>query len=128
MTLRDSALKAIGTLPAEQVTVDGLTFEVRGLSVGDANELYERLSVRKGGQVTVDTKKWNVEWVIACVHDPDTGNKVFEAADRDSLQAGRSDFVTELARAAAKLSGYGADDDEAARALKADPTLDPGSS
>jgi hypothetical protein len=28
-----------------------------------------------------------VTWAIACTHDPETGAKVFEAADRDTLQA-----------------------------------------
>ena len=120
MSLRDDALKAFGALPSERVTAGGLEFEVRGLSVKVANDLYARITVRKGGEVEVDRERWNVEWVIACTFDPKTGERVFETADRDTLLGSAAFPIQALATAATRLSGYGSDDTDAARELKSE--------
>jgi hypothetical protein len=120
MGLREDTLKTLSDLPGEIVETHGLRFEVRGLTVRDANGLYDRLSKRVGDTVEVDREKWNAEWCIASVFDPDTGERVFDPADRDSLLAGRADLVQVLAQAAARLSGFGGDED-AARRLKSEP-------
>ena len=120
MSLRDDALRAFGALPSEKVDVDGLVFEVRGLSVKDANALYDRITVRKGSDVSVDRERWNVEWVMACTFDPATGERVFEAADRDTLLGSAAFPVQTLAAAATRLSGYGSSDDDAAREMKSE--------
>jgi hypothetical protein len=115
-------LAKIATLPVETVTVDGDLYEVRGLSVRDANRLYGRLVKRgPGGDTEIDRDKWNVAWAIAAVFDPEDGTAVFDDADLDLLMAGRSDIITELARHAARLSGYGGGDEDAAREMKSEP-------
>ena len=119
MSLRDKALEAFGDIPTETVDAAGLTFEVRGLIVADAAELFDRLTVKdRHGETTVDKKRYQVEWVIAATHDPDTGDKVFEAADRDTLLGAAAFPVSTLAKAALELSGYGGSDEDAARELK----------
>lgn len=119
MGLRDDALRTIGAVPSERVSVAGLLFEVRGLTVKDAAALYQRISRRTPrGEVEVDRERAMPEWVIACTYDPESGERVFDPADRDSLVAGQARVVNELGSVAMRLSGFGGEEGAAAAELK----------
>ena len=119
--MRDDALKAFGALPTERVTAGGLKFEVRGLTVKDADDLHTSITKPDGeGGRKVDTKRWHVAWAMACTYDPETGEKLFDPADRDTLMGGANLPISQLGTVAAKLSGFGGDDVDAARELKSE--------
>lgn len=109
MSLRDDALNA-ADVPEELVTVPewgGSVFLVRGLTAGEQADFYDKVSVVKNGEVTINKKLWSVELVIACAFDPETKKRVFEAADRDALNRKSAAVLNRLAFAASRLSGLG---------------------
>ena len=115
MGLRDIALNA-ADVPEELVVVPewgGAEYLIRGLTAGEAVDFYDRATHRdKGGELRVNRKWWGPELLIACVYDPATNARVFEAADRDSLGRKSSAVVTRLAAVAARLSGLGGDEQD----------------
>lgn len=125
MSLRDELLKAWGEVPTEEHTdsATGKAIEVRGLLVKDANALYDSITKRdpRTGDVSVDRDRWNVAWVLACAFNPETGEPIFEDADRDTLLGSAAFPVQEVAAVATRLNGYGVSDDDAARELKSEP-------
>ena len=74
----------------------GVTVEVRSLSARDRAAFNRR--VFKDGEG--DLEKWYTDMAIASVYDPDTGDRVFDQADRDTL-AGKSVKALERIIAAA---------------------------
>lgn len=113
--LRDSALNA-ADVPEEIIDVPewGGRYLIRGLAAGEAVDFYER-TVQKDprtGDLKVNRKWWGPELLIACVYDPDSKERVFEAADRDALGRKASSVVTRLAGVAARLSGLGGDEQD----------------
>ena len=116
MSLRDLALNA-ADVPEELVSVpewgDG-KYLIRGLTAGEAVDFYDRAVVKdpRSGEMKVNRKWWGPELLIACVYDPETKARVFEAADRDALGKKASAVVTRLAGVAARLSGLGGDEQD----------------
>lgn len=113
MSLRDSVLNS-ADVPEELVTVKGWgdkPFLVRGLTAGEQADFYARVSTidPRSGEVTVNRKHWAAEMVIACTYDPESKAKVFEAADRDTLNLKSAAALNRLATVAARLSGLGDD-------------------
>lgn len=113
MSLRDKALNA-ADVPEELVTVKewgDAVFLVRGLTAGEQADFYGRVSLidPRTQEVTVNRKHWAAEMVIACTYDPTTKAKVFEAADRDTLNKKAASALNRLAGVAARLSGLGDD-------------------
>jgi hypothetical protein len=88
-----------------------VTVEVRGMVAADRFRLLQTSSI----DGKVNFQRWFPDLVIACVYDPETGEKVFEAADRDALLAKSGKVVGSLAEVASRLSGLSDADVEAAK-------------
>jgi hypothetical protein len=111
--LRKTILEREDTL-SESVTIEewDVTVEVRGMTAGDRFRLLQTSSV----DGKVNFQRWFPDLVIACTYDPDTGEKVFEPADRDTLLTRSGRAVGQLAEVASRLSGLSDTDVEAAKA------------
>lgn len=112
MSLRDTILNA-ADVPEELVPVPewGAKVLVRGLTAGEQADFYTRVSTidPRSGEVTVNRKHWAAEIIIACCYDPETKSKLFEAADRDTLNKKAAKATDRLSSVAARLSGLGDD-------------------
>lgn len=108
--IRKAALNAV--VPTEQVTVpewDGQTVEVRGLTAAQQTQLAAEIRDSDG---TVSQSKFYPALIIACVHNPDTGELVLDPADLDTLLGGPASVITRLGGVCARLSGFGDFDDD----------------
>jgi hypothetical protein len=107
------------TLPSERVEWrDGVTVEVRGMTVGEQRGFLTRLSRKgEGGDTTIDQENWVPELLIAMVRDPEDGKRVFDPADRDVIKAMRADEVQAIAAACMRLGGF-VDNDRTVADLK----------
>ena len=105
VNLRESVLNA-KDVPEQLVDVPewGGTFLVRGMTVKDRASYYSRITVND----KIDATLLNPELLIACVYDPETGRKVFEASDRDMLGSKSAQAAEKLTSVAMELSGIGA--------------------
>lgn len=110
--LRKTALNA-EDIEKEIVDVPewGINVEVRGMAAADRFRLLQTSSV----EGKVNFQRWFPDLVIACVYDPDSGERVFEPADRDALLAKSGKVVGSLAETASRLSGLSDADVEAAK-------------
>lgn len=101
-------------LQSEDVTIPewGVTVQVRGMTAGDRFRLLQNSSI----DGKVNFQRWFPDLVIACVFDPESGEKVFEPADRDILLERSGKAVGQLAEVASRLSGLSDTDVEAAKA------------
>lgn len=86
--------------------------EIRSLSGKERATLLSRASKADGG---VDLVRWFPDLVIATAHDPETGDKIFEQADRDALNAKNGAVVSRLATVAQRLAGMLESDIEEAK-------------
>jgi hypothetical protein len=103
--IRQKALNA-KDVPAEVVTVpewDDVKIEVRGFTVQERLDFYNR--VADGDQV--NRENFLPELVISCCFDPDSGQKVFEPADRDMLKTKSAAAIERITAVATRLSGLG---------------------
>ena len=122
-SIRDIALNA-KDVRTELVTVpewDDVKIEVRGFTLGERLAFYDR--VADDGQV--NRENFLPELVIASSFDPDSGQKVFEAADRDMLKTKSAAALERLTTVATRLSGMSDDDvTDAETDLEETPTDD----
>lgn len=81
----------------------GVTVLIKGMSAKERALLLKRVS--KGGEV--DLGLWFTELTIRSTHDPETGEKVFDPADRDVLANKSGAAVSRIAEEASRLSGLG---------------------
>ena len=107
VNIRQAALNA-KDVKTELVEIPewGATVEVRGFTLGERLEFLQR--VAPNGEVNRD--HYLPELVIASVFDPDTGQKVFEPADRDMLKTKSAAAVDRITSVANRLSGIGEDE------------------
>lgn len=94
--------------------------EMRSLTVNEQYDLMDRCRKPDG---ELDARLLAVETVIAAAYDPDTGEREFEAADRDYLLDSDSQAFSKLLDAANTAAGLD-DVDEMARGLEESPTAD----
>lgn len=90
---------------SERVTLkelDGIEVEIRGLSFGAAVDLQNSA---KDGDGTMDVKRLYPALVIATVFDPETGEQLFDPADRDPLLELPSLALDELGDHCGRVSG-----------------------
>ena len=115
MSLRDTILTANDLDESiEDVPEWGVKVTMRGMTAKQRIELVDRAPKDKGYMYS--------DILIELAHDPETGDQIFEKADREAL-SGKSGGVQErLALVALTLSGVSTDDaeDEVAE----DPTSD----
>lgn len=99
------------------------TIQVRGMNGKERAKLLKGAAA--GGEVNME--KWFPDLLIATVHDPETGEKVFEPADRDALNAKSGSAIATIADVAARLSGLGETDVQLAKEELSGETLNPDS-
>ena len=93
---------------------------------GDAKIMVRSLNARERAKLvqtsmsgptgTFNFERWQIDLLIATACDPDTGDKIFEAADRDTLLKKNSAAVARITDVAQVLSGLGEAAVEAAKA------------
>lgn len=89
----------------------GIKIEVRGMTAKERAKLLK--SSATSGEVNMVT--WFPDLIIATAYDPETGEKVFEPADRDAINAKSGAAVSALSDVAARLSGLGETDVQIAK-------------
>lgn len=108
-SLRERILSA-QDIQSERVHVPEWDVEVEVRSMTGA----QRARVLQGATVDgeVDLERLYPILLIETVYDPETGEPVFEAADRDALNAKNSGALERIAKVAMRLSGIepGAED------------------
>lgn len=94
----------------ETVTVPewaGVTLEMRGLTGKErARYMEEAFDVSTG---TANFERIYPALIIASAHDPETGDLVFEPADRDILNSKSAAALERIGKVAARLSGLDKD-------------------
>lgn len=103
---REDTLRESVFVPEWDVTV-----EIRGMTAGDRFRLLQNTSV----DGRVNFQRWFPDLVIACTFDPETGEKVFQATDRDTLLTRSGKAIGQLAEVASRLSGLSDADVESAK-------------
>lgn len=94
----DDILKEIVEIPEW----GGIKIEVRSLTGADRARILET-GVDALGNVSL--QRVYPEMVIASAYDPDSGERVFEEADKDGLMSKNALAIDRLAMVATKLSG-----------------------
>lgn len=102
MSLRETILAA-DDIASEIVEVPewGVKIEVRGMNGADRSRILSRAAEGSGisvGDMYVDT-------VIASCYDPESGERVFTAADKDALLGKSASAIDRLATVGMRLSG-----------------------
>jgi hypothetical protein len=103
VSIRDRILTS-DDIPSELVEVPlwGVTLEVRGMTGSDRATMLKAAMTPEGG---VDLQAFYPEIVIACSYDPETGERVFVASDRDSIMAKSGKAIDAVATVGLRLSG-----------------------
>jgi len=128
MNLRDKILAA-QDIPSETLTVKewDVTVLVKGMSAGERITLMQNAYDQTTQQVNMAAVYPDV--VVACVHDPDTGEALFTTADKDALMSKSSAAIESIAAVGLRLSGIGAEsEDEAGKGSLSTPSDDSSSS
>jgi hypothetical protein len=115
MNLRDKILAA-ADIPSEPITIPEWDVEilVKGMSAGDRIALMQEAFDQQTQQVNM--AKVYPDVVVACCHDPKTGEAIFSAADKDAILGKASAAVEKIAEVGLRLSGIGKEaDDEAGK-------------
>ena len=111
-SLREKILAA-KDIRSERVHVPewGVEVEVRSMTGA------QRARVLQGATVDgeVDLERLYPILLIETVYDPETGEPVFDAADRDALNAKNSGALERIAKVAMRLSGIDAGAEDAAK-------------
>lgn len=104
MSLRDQILNT-QDIPKESVTVPewGVTIEMRGMTGAERTRIMD-LAMDAGGELNLQSIY--PEIVISTAFDPETGEKVFEPADRDALLSKSANALDRVALVGMRLSGF----------------------
>ncbi len=100
----------IDDIPTEVIAIEeweDIKLEIRGMT-GKERAGFLRRTTADGGEVSFE--KFFPELVIATVYDPESGEKVFEPADRDHLNKKSGAALGRIADVAQRLSGLGTTD------------------
>ena len=103
VNIRSKALNA-KDIRSELVEIpewDHVKIEVRGFTLQERLDFYGRVS---DGE-TINRDNFLPELVISACFDPDTGQRVFEPADRDMLKTKSAGALEKLTSVAMRLSG-----------------------
>lgn len=103
--LRNTILNA-DDLEKEIVDVPewGVKIEVRSMTAKERSRILQA-AMRDGS--TVNLERWFPDICIAACFDPDTGEKVFEPADRDALNSKNGAAINRVVEVAQRLAGMG---------------------
>lgn len=121
MSIRDRALAASVDTEIVNVPEWDAKVEVRGMSAKErVRFLQQQAAIRDSGKTN---DYLYVDTVIAQTYDPDTGEPVFDPADRDTLAEGPARPLERIMEVAARISGLRDEDVAAAEErLQDDPT------
>jgi hypothetical protein len=86
---------------------------IKGLNGKDRSDLLAACIDMKTG--SMDLEKLYPMLIIATAYDPETGEKVFEATDRDQINTKSGGALEKVGQVAMKLSGLNKDDLENAK-------------
>lgn len=105
MSLRDRII-AVDDTQRELVKIDewGVEVEIRGMS-GAARASISQDAANNNGNV--DMKRMMPEIVVQCVFDPETGEQVFDSADKDAVMGKSGAALDKIVAVAMRLSGFG---------------------
>ena len=104
MSIRDRILSADDThSKLVEIPEWGVTVEVRSMS-GASRASLMQASVESGG--IVDMMKIYPDLIIQTTFDPETGEQVFTADDRDALMGKNGSILDRLAEVATAISGF----------------------
>jgi len=114
-TLRDAILNADdGTKELVDVPEWGVTVEVRSMT-GVQRAKFLTASVGDDGKP--DFARTYPTLIIQTTFDPETGDRVFEDADRDALNEKSAAATERIAKAALRVSGLAEDSVEAGKGV-----------
>jgi len=101
--LRDSILN-INDIKVEKLYIPewDVEVEVRGLSGSARNRILSKALDKKG---SLDLDSMYPDLIIASLYEPDSNERIFDAADRDQLNAKSGKALERIARVAMALSG-----------------------
>lgn len=128
MSLRDTILQA-NDIPSEKMQVKEWDVEllIKGMTAGERITLMQNAYDQNTQQVNMAAVYPDV--VVACVHDPDTGESLFSPADKDALMSKSSAAIEAIAAVGLRLSGIGNEEqDEAGKDSSTIPSDDSSSS
>jgi len=128
MSLRDTILQA-NDIPSEKMHVKEWDVEllIKGMTAGERITLMQTAYDQSTQQVNMAAVYPDV--VVACVHDPDTGEALFSPADKDALMSKSSAAIEAIAAVGLRLSGIGSEEqDEAGKDSSTIPSDDSSSS
>lgn len=113
MNLRDKILAA-KDIPSEELFVKewGITVLVKGMTAGERITLMQNAFDQKTQQVNMAAVYPDV--VVSCIHDPESGEPIFSAADKDALMGKSSAAIESIAAVGLRLSGIGSEQQDAA--------------
>lgn len=104
MSLRDRILQA-SDIVSESVTVPewDVTVDVRTMTGAERARIMQA-AADAGGRI--DFERVFPDVVIACSHDPETGERVFTSDDRDALMSKSGAAIDRIAQVGLRLSGF----------------------
>lgn len=127
-SLRDLILAA-DDIPSEDVPVPewGVTVQVRGLSGADRDAYEARMAAARqsGGNLETAMRNFRSRFLVKCLYDPSSGERVFADDDANRLGKKAGAVVDRLFDVARRLSGM---DDGAVEAAEGNSDAAPSGS
>lgn len=113
MNLRDKIFSA-DDIPSEKITVKewGVDLLIKGMTAGERVTLMQNAYDPKTEQVNMS--KVYPDVVVACAHDPASGEPVFSDSDKEALMGKSSAAIERIADVGLRLSGIGKTEQDAA--------------
>jgi hypothetical protein len=113
MNLRDKILAA-RDIPSETITVSEWDVDllIKGMTAGERVTLMQNAYDPRTEQVNMS--KVYPDVVVACAHDPETGEPVFSDSDKDAILGKASAAIEKIADVGLRLSGIGKEAQDAA--------------
>lgn len=113
MNLRDKIFAA-EDIPSETIKVKewGVELLIKGMTAGERVTLMQNAYDAKTEQVNMS--KVYPDVVVACAHDPASGEPVFSDSDKDALMGKSSAAIERIADVGLRLSGIGKEQQDAA--------------
>jgi hypothetical protein len=115
MNLREKILNA-RDIQSERVKVPewDVELEVRSMIGTQRARLLEAAIEKKNGNGDgkIDGSKMQAMVIIETVYDPETGNRVFEEADRDAIMGKNAHALDVVGKVALRLSGMSGDEEK----------------
>jgi len=121
MSLRDQVINASDSRTETVVVPEwgDAKIEVRAFTIAEQVKFYATVTTGRGSDTKIDRGRFAVQLVLQTAYDPDTGSRLFEAADADMLSKKSAKAVGRVFDVAARLSGLSDDAvGEAEAALK----------